>query len=193
MKTVAVYCGAQPGRNPAYLAAATQVGEALARAGRTLVYGGGKVGMMGALADTVLAAGGQAIGVMPRDLVTREIAHKGLTELQVVNSMHERKWRMAELGDAFLSLPGGAGTLEEFFEQWTWGQLGFHDKPNALLNVAGYFDPLIATLDRMVGEGFLAPEYRDMLIIGDDIGAILTAIDTYVPPPPKWSGPPPAV
>jgi len=192
MNSLAVYCGSQPGRNPAYMDAAIEVGQTLARTGVTLIYGGGKTGLMGAMADAALAAGGRVVGVMPRDLVSREIAHTGLSDLQVVNSMHERKWRMAEIADGFLSLPGGAGTLEEFFEQWTWGQLGFHDKPNALLNVGGYFDPLCATVARMVDEGFLAPAYAQMLIVSADLAEILAAMAAYVPPPPKWSGPPPA-
>jgi len=186
---VCVYCGAQPGRRPAYLAAATEAGTAIAQAGLTLVYGGGKVGMMGALADAALAAGGEVVGVMPADLISREIAHQGLSALHVVNSMHERKWRMAELGDAFLSLPGGAGTLEEFFEQWTWAQLGFHAKPSGLLNVEGYFDPLCATVARMVEEGFLDPVYARMLVVGERMDDILRGFETYAPPPPKWVAP----
>jgi uncharacterized protein (TIGR00730 family) len=193
MHAVAVYCGSQPGRNPAYMAAAIEVGARLAREGKTLIYGGGRTGLMGAVADAALAGGGRVVGVMPRDLVSREIAHTGLSELQVVNSMHERKWRMAEIADGFLSLPGGAGTLEEFFEQWTWGQLGFHDKPNALLDVDGYFEPLCATIRRMVEEGFLAPDYEKMLIVSRDLDEVMAAMAAYIPPPPKWTGPPPAM
>lgn len=193
MESVSVFCGAAPGRRPIYLDAAREAGRLIAEAGLTLVYGGGKVGLMGAVADGALDAGGVVVGVMPRDLVAREIAHQGLAELHVVNSMHERKWKMAELGEAFVTLPGGAGTLEELFEQWTWGQLGFHDKPCALFNLEGYFDPLWATVTRMVDEGFLAPQFAEMLIVGDDIADILARCRAYVPPPPKWSGPPPAM
>lgn len=192
MNSLAVYCASQVGRNPAYLAATVAVGEALASAGITLIYGGGRTGLMGALADAALAAGGEVIGVMPRDLVSREIAHAGLSELQVVNSMHERKWRMAEIADGFLSLPGGAGTFEEFIEQWTWAQLGFHDKPSALLNVEGYFDPFCAMIERMVAEGFLAPAYARMLIVEPDLAGILARMSAYAPPPAKWTAPPSA-
>lgn len=184
-----VYCGAQPGRRPAYEAAARETGAAIARAGLVLVYGGGRSGLMGVLADAALAAGGEVVGVMPADLVSKEIAHRGLTRLHVVNSMHERKWKLAELGDGFLSLPGGAGTLEEFFEQWTWSQLGFHDKPSALLNVEGYFEPLLATIAKMVEEGFLAPRHAEMLIVEDRVEAVLEAFARYVPPSPRWAEP----
>ena len=193
MKRICVYCGSAVGRRLAYLAAARQTGVALAQAGLTLVYGGGKVGLMGEVADAALEAGGRVVGVMPRDLVAREIAHAGLSDLHVVNSMHERKWRMAELADGFVSLPGGAGTLEEFFEQWTWAQLGFHDKPSALLNVDGYFDPLCDLVARMVDEGFLAAEYRRMLIVEPMIEAVLAACRAYQPPPPKWAAGAPKV
>jgi uncharacterized protein (TIGR00730 family) len=193
MRAVSVFCGAQPGKRPIYAKAAALAGRLIAQAGLTLVYGGGKVGLMGVVADAALDAGGVVVGVMPRDLVAREIAHQGLAELHVVNSMHERKWKMAELGDAFLTLPGGAGTLEELFEQWTWGQLGFHEKPCAIHNLDGYFDPLCATVERMVQEGFLAPEYAGMLIVGTDVADLLQRCRDYVPPPPKWSGPPPAM
>ena len=191
MKAICVYCGVQPGRRPAYLAAALATGEAIARAGLTLVYGGGRLGLMGALADAALGAGGQVVGVMPADLVAKEIAHRGLSELHVVHSMHERKWKLAELADGFLTLPGGAGTLEEFTEQWTWAQLGFHDKPSALLNVEGYFEPLRATISRMVEEGFLAPRYAEMLIVEDRVEEVLKAFERYVPPPPRWAVPTP--
>jgi len=150
------------------------------------VYGGGRVGLMGAVADAALAAGGQVVGVMPADLVAQEIAHSGLSDLRVVNSMHERKWTMAELGDAFLCLPGGPGTFEEIFEQWTWALLGFHAKPCAFVNVAGYYDLLRATVQNMADNGFLAQPYVDMLIYADHAAAAIAACRAYVPPPPKW-------
>jgi uncharacterized protein (TIGR00730 family) len=187
MKAVCVYCAAQLGARPSYAKAARATGEAIARAGLTLIYGGGRSGLMGILADAALSAGGAVVGVMPADLVSKEIAHRGLTQLHVVNSMHERKWKLAELADAFLTLPGGAGTLEEFTEQWTWAQLGFHAKPSALLNVEGYFEPLRATIARMVEEGFLLPRYADMLIVEDRVEVVLEAFGHYVPPPSRWA------
>ncbi|MBW8813153.1 MAG: TIGR00730 family Rossman fold protein [Caulobacterales bacterium] len=186
MKSICVYCGSSPGTDPRFMAAAIACGTAIAEAGLTLVYGGGKVGLMGAVADAALAAGGKVIGVMPQDLVNQEIAHRGLTELRVVNSMHERKWTMAELGDAFLSLPGGPGTFEEFFEQWTWALLGFHAKPCAFVNVAGYYDLLRQTVQQMADKGFIAQQYVDMLIYADSTDAAIAAFRAYVPPPPKW-------
>ncbi|MDP3660739.1 TIGR00730 family Rossman fold protein [Phenylobacterium sp.] len=190
MNSVCVYCGSAFGRDPAYLAAATATGVAIAGARLTLVYGGARVGLMGAVADAALASGGRVVGVMPRDLVEREIAHPGLSELHVVNSMHERKWRMAELADAFLTLPGGAGALEEMFEQWTWAQLGFHAKPSGFLDVGGYFRPLREMIARMVDADFLAPAYADMLIYAAEPGEALEAFARYTPPAPKWGGPP---
>src|SRR5215831_13324119 len=150
VKSVCVFCGSNVGRDPAYLKAAVSAGEALARAGLTLVYGGGKVGLMGAVADAALASGGRVVGVMPRALFEREIAHSALSELRVVETMHERKQTMASLADGFLALPGGAGTFEEFFEQWTWAQLGIHGKPVGLLDVNDYFRPLLALIDKIV-------------------------------------------
>lgn len=167
--------------------AARSLGRALAQRDITLVYGGASVGTMGALADAVLDAGGQAVGVIPRQLVDREIAHRGLTDLQIVGDMHERKARMSHLADGFVTLPGGAGTLEEFCEVWTWAQLGLHQKPLGLLDVAGYFQPLLAVFDRMVGEEFLAPEYRDMIVVQPDPDALLDALPDHRPPPSKWS------
>ena len=147
MKSVCVFCGSQPGDDPAYEGAAWALGETLAAMGIELVYGGGHVGLMGAIADAALAAGGEVTGVMPRALVDREIAHTGLSRLHVVGSMHERKAMMSELSEGFVALPGGSGTLEEFFEVLTWAQLGEHGKPCGLLNVAGYYDPLLAVFD----------------------------------------------
>jgi uncharacterized protein (TIGR00730 family) len=189
MKAVCVFCGSSAGRDPAYREAAVSAGHALARAGLSLVYGGGKVGLMGAVADAALAAGGRVVGVMPRALAEREIAHTGLSELHVVETMHERKTRMADLSDGFIALPGGAGTLEELFEQWTWAQLGIHGKPCGLLNAKGYFQPLIAMIERAVAEGFVAKTYADILVVGTDIEAILRRFASYVPPVRKWEVP----
>jgi uncharacterized protein (TIGR00730 family) len=191
VKSVCVFCGSNVGRDPAYLKAAVSAGEALAREGLTLVYGGGKVGLMGAVADAALAAGGRVVGVMPRALFEREIAHAGLSELHVVETMHERKQTMASLADSFLALPGGAGTFEEFFEQWTWAQLGIHAKPVGLLDVNHYFQPLLALIDKIVAEGFMAQTYRDMLIVEPAVAPLLARFQTYSPPPRKWQAPKP--
>ena len=163
MKTICVFCGARAGRAPAYLEAARALGGAVAASGATLVYGGGGRGMMGALADAALAAGGRVVGVIPRDLFQREFLHEGLTELRAVNGMLERKALMAELSDGFISLPGGIGTMDELFEMWTWTQLGIHAKPSVLLNVDGYYDSLITFLDGMTGAGYLGPGQRAIL------------------------------
>ena len=187
MKSICIYCGSAIGKNPAFLAEAQRAGESIARAGLTLVYGGGRIGLMGAVADAALAAGGAVVGVMPADLVSQEIAHTGLTELRVVNSMHERKWAMAELSDGFLCLPGGAGTFEEIFEQWTWALLGFHSKPCGFVNVDGYYEPLRAAIGNMVDNGFLGREYGEMLIYAPDTAGALEQFEAYVPPPPKWN------
>ena len=186
MKSICVYCGSAPGNDPAFLDEAVAAGTLIARQGLTLVYGGGRVGLMGAVADAALAAGGRVTGVMPADLVSQEIGHTGLTELKVVNSMHERKWAMAELADGFLCLPGGPGTFEEIFEQWTWALLGFHDKPCGFVNVSGYYEPMRASIQQMADKGFLAQRYVDMLVYADTTGAALEAFRAYVPPPPKW-------
>jgi uncharacterized protein (TIGR00730 family) len=191
MKSVCVFCGSNVGRDPAYLEAAVSAGETIARAGLTLVYGGGKVGLMGAVADAALEAGGRVIGVMPRALFEREIGHPGLSDLHVVESMHERKQTMESLADGFVALPGGAGTFEEFFEQWTWAQLGIHAKPCGLLNVKDYFQPLLALIDKIVAEGFLTQTYRDMLIVEGDVEPLLGRFRTYAPPPRKWHAPKP--
>lgn len=187
MKSICVYCGSAAGTDPAYLEAAIACGTYLAGAGLTLVYGGGKVGLMGAVADAALAAGGRVIGVMPQDLVDQEIAHRGLTELRVVTSMHERKLAMSELGDAFLCLPGGPGTFEEIFEQWTWALLGIHAKPCGFVNVGGYYDLMRATIQQMADKGFLAQSYVDMLIYADSPEAAVEQFRAYQAPPPKWS------
>jgi uncharacterized protein (TIGR00730 family) len=190
LKSICVYCGSAPGAKPVFLEAAAQTGALLARRGLTLVYGGGRVGLMGAVADAALAAGGRVVGVMPADLVSQEIAHTELSELRVVDSMHERKWAMAELADAFLCLPGGPGTFEEIFEQWTWALLGFHAKPCGFVDVEGYYQPLRATVANMVSNGFLAPRYAEMLIFADRPEAALASFESYVPPPPKWNAAP---
>jgi uncharacterized protein (TIGR00730 family) len=186
VKSICVYCGSGPGNDPAFLAEAVTAGTTIAQAGLTLVYGGGKVGLMGAVADAALAAGGKVVGVMPADLVNQEIGHRGLTELRIVNSMHERKWAMAELADGFLCLPGGPGTFEEIFEQWTWALLGFHAKPCGFVNVNGYYDLMRGLVQNMADKGFTTQQYADMLIYTDTTQAAIDAFRAYVPPPPKW-------
>lgn len=184
---ICVFCGSSLGADPAYKRAADLTGKLLARQGIELVYGGGHVGLMGAVADAALAEGGQVTGVMPRALVEREIAHCGLTSLVVVDTMHERKAEMAERADGFIALPGGAGTLDEVFEQWTWAQLGVHQKPCGFLNTKGYFDLLRAMIERIVADGFMKSEYADMLVFREQPGDILSAFESYVPPPRKWT------
>ena len=184
---IAVFCGSSAGIRPQYRTTAQALGETLARAGIGVVYGGASVGLMGAVADGALAAGGEVIGVLPRSLSARELAHPRLTQLHVVGSMHERKAMMAELADAFVALPGGIGTFEELFEIWTWAQLGYHRKPVALLDVDGYYDGLLAFLDGAVREGFVKPAHRAALIVERDVAALLEAIARYEPPAvPKW-------
>jgi uncharacterized protein (TIGR00730 family) len=183
---ICVFCGSSSGNNPIYTEAARETGITLARRGIDLVYGGGRGGLMGALADAALVAGGAVFGVMPRALVAREIQHTGLTELHCVETMHERKTKMAQLADGFIALPGGAGTLEEIFEQWTWAQLGIHRKPSGFLNVNGFFDPLRRMIDHMAGEGFLRAEYVAMLRFESDPGGIIDAFHKYSAPVDKW-------
>lgn len=194
MQTICVFCGARAGADPTYAEAARRFGAHLGATGRILVYGGGQVGMMGILADAALAAGGRVIGVIPRALVDRELAHPSLTELRVVGSMHERKAAMAELAQGFVALPGGIGTLEELFEIWTWGQLGLHEKPCGLLEVNGFFASLLAFLDRVAGQGFLRPEHRQMLLVDSQPERLLDRMGDYRPVRlPKWGeGPGPA-
>ena len=189
MKSIAIFCGSAAGNNPVFIQTAQHVGRVLAENQIQLVYGGGKVGLMGAVADSVLAHGGQAIGVMPKALVDREIAHTGLSDLYVVENMHQRKMQMSELADAFIALPGGAGTLEEIYEQWTWAQLGTHAKPCAFLNVAGYYQLLLDMVKVMVEQGFTQQRYADMLIHKDNIEEILEAFRHYQAPPAKWTDP----
>ena len=190
MKRISVFCGSSAGQRPEYASAAREMGEALARRGLGLVFGGGQVGLMGILADACLAAGGDVIGVIPRGLATKELAHPGLKDLRVVESMHDRKALMAELCDAFVALPGGFGTFEEFFEMLTWAQLGIHPKPCALLNVAGYFDPLLALIEHSVEEGFVHAEHRRLLLHAPESNTLLDAIAQYKPPRIKrWIAP----
>lgn len=189
MKSVCVFCGSHPGDDPAYEEAARALGETLAEAGIELVYGGGHVGLMGSVADAALAAGGEVTGVIPKALVDREIAHTGLTRLHVVGSMHERKAMMSELSEGFVALPGGTGTLEEFFEVLTWAQLGEHGKPCGLLNVAGYYDPLLAVFDHMVNKGFLGDAHRALVLLESEPRALLDRFANYRPPKTvKWIG-----
>ena len=181
MKNLCVFCGSSSGTNPAYEKGARQLGQALVAADVRLVYGGASVGLMGALADSVLEAGGEAVGVIPEGLVHKEISHPGLTELHVVGSMHERKALMAELSEGFIALPGGTGTMEEFFEVFTWAQLGEHGKPCGLLDIEGYFDPLVAFLDHMVEQGFLKDYHRAIILHDTDPASLLERFAGYEP------------
>ncbi|HMG96175.1 MAG TPA: TIGR00730 family Rossman fold protein [Gemmatimonadaceae bacterium] len=182
IRRLAVFCGSNPGARPEYVEAARSFGRLLCARGIGIVYGGSSVGLMAALADTMLDDLGDIIGVIPRMLVDREVANKALTDLRIVGSMHERKAMMAELADGFVALPGGIGTLEEFFEIWTWGQLGMHQKPCGLLNVAGYFDPLLQFLDRAVEEKFVRQVHRNMVVVESDPSALLARFEAYEPP-----------
>ena len=192
MKSLCVFCGSNAGHQPIYRAEAEKLGRLLAAQGIQLIYGGGNVGLMGAVADACLNAGGQVIGVIPEALVGKEVAgrhvdHRELTRLEVVDSMHTRKARMAELSDGFVALPGGFGTIEEFCEILTWGQLGFHVKPMGLLNVNGFYDPLLAMFDRAVSDGFLREQNRAMALTATDIEALLAAMAAYrAEPVNKW-------
>jgi uncharacterized protein (TIGR00730 family) len=187
MRRLCVFCGSSEGRDPAYRQAARALGETLAANGIGLVYGGAAVGLMGALADAALGAGGEVSGVMPRALVEKEIAHNRLSDLRVVGSMHERKALMAELSDGFVALPGGIGTFEELFEMWTWAQLGHHGKPCALLNVRGFYNGLIAFLDQVAERGFMKGAHRAMLIVGQEPMELIERLRAYEPPAvSKW-------
>jgi len=187
MRSLCVFCGANFGRRPGYREAASRVGELLAQRGVTLVYGGGNVGLMGALADACLAGGGRVVGVIPRALEEKEIAHRGLSEMHVVSSMHERKALMADLADAFLTLPGGFGTWDEFCEALTWSQLGLQKKACSFLNVEGYYDALLSLADRAAEDGFIRPEHRQLLLVDDDPARLLDRLTNYeVPYVPKW-------
>jgi uncharacterized protein (TIGR00730 family) len=182
MKRICVFCGSKEGNKPAYTEAARALGDLLAREGIGLVYGGGGIGLMKLLADAVLDAGGTVTGVIPQALTIQEIAHPRVTDLRVVGSMHERKALMAELSDAFIALPGGYGTLEEFCEVVTWAQLGLHRKPCGLLNVAGFYDPLLAQLNRQVAEGFLSPTMRTLVIEAAESSRLLADLRAYQSP-----------
>jgi uncharacterized protein (TIGR00730 family) len=187
MNRICVFCGSSTGFNPVYQRAAQALGAALVRSSIGLVYGGGNVGLMGTLADTVMKGGGEVTGVIPEALVERELAHGDVTELIVVRSMHERKAKMAELSSAFIAMPGGYGTFEEFCEIITWAQLGLHRKPCGILNVAGYYDPLLTLFDRAVAEGFLRLNNRQIVIQESDPDRLLHSIMSYAPPPTeKW-------
>lgn len=187
MRHVCVFCGSQPGRDPVYLESARAVGTVLAGSGLGVVYGGGRIGMMGAVADAALAAGGRVIGVIPAPLQRRELAHGGLTELHVVRSMHERKQMMADLSDAFVMLPGGFGTFEEFCEIVTWAQLGMHAKPCVLVNTRRYFEPLVAMFDHALVEGFVHEEHRALVRVAPSPAELVSALATYrAPPQPQW-------
>ena len=176
--SVCVYCGSRLGAQPAYAQAAQALGAAIAARGWRLVYGGGNVGLMGVVADAVLAGGGSVCGVIPESLMRREVGHRGLQELHVVDTMHARKQRMAEESDAFVALPGGIGTFEELFEVWTWQHLGYHDKPVGLLEVAGYWQPLLTFVQRAQAEGFVSAGQAAMLMVDDRIEALLNRLAT---------------
>jgi uncharacterized protein (TIGR00730 family) len=182
IRRVCVFCGSNSGSNGAYTEAARHLGRLLAREGIALVYGGGSVGLMGELADSVLGAGGEVIGVIPHALWAREVGHRGLTDLRIVDTMHERKAMMADLSDAFIALPGGLGTLEEIFEIWTWAQLGLHQKPVGFLDVNGFYSPLMQFLERAVRERFLREEHRAIAFVDGDAEALLRRFDGFQPP-----------
>lgn len=183
---VTVFCGSSSGNNPLYRQAAVELGQFFAQKGIDLVFGGGHVGLMGTIADAVLAGGGHVHGVIPEYLQSHELAHEGLTVLEVVPDMHARKARMAELADAFVALPGGVGTMEELFEIWTWGQLGHHAKPFALYNVGGFYDPLLGFVEQMRTEGFIKSAHLDMLQVADTPETLFRALQDYMPPNVKW-------
>jgi uncharacterized protein (TIGR00730 family) len=187
MQRICVFCGSASGVNPAYAEAARAMGREIVARGMALVFGGGQVGLMGILADAALEAGGEVIGVIPHALAAREVAHQRLTTLHVVDSMHERKALMAQLSDAFVALPGGFGTYEEFFEVVTWTQLGVHRKPCGLLNVAGFFDPLVQFVDAAVNEQFIRPAHRAAVLVDDDPARLLEQLSAVtLPEVPRW-------
>jgi uncharacterized protein (TIGR00730 family) len=188
MRRLCVFCGSSTGRRAVYSDSARRLGAALVSRGWGLVYGAGDIGLMGVLADAALQAGGEVIGVIPQALVDREVAHPGLTQQHIVSTMHERKALMADLADAFVALPGGYGTCDEFFEVLTWAQLGMHAKPIGLLNTAGYFNSLLAWLDHMVNEGFVRPDHRQLLLTADEPLKLLDLLQSYRPAtvPTKW-------
>lgn len=190
METVCVFCGSREGSRPSYAEAARRMGKALARRGLGLVYGGGQVGLMGAMADAAIEEGGEVVGVIPEALIAREIAHPGLEKLHVVGSMHERKKLMADLSDGFVALPGGYGTLEEFLEVLSWAQLSIHEKPCGLLDVDDFWEPLSSLFDKAVAEGFVPPDHRSLVLEERDPHALLDLMERYTPPETKrWMGP----
>lgn len=187
VKRVCVFCGSSLGKREEYTTAARHLGEALVKRGLGLVYGGGHVGLMGVVADAMLALGGEVIGVIPQSLAIKEVAHPGLPDLRIVNTMHERKMLMSDLADAFIALPGGFGTLDEFCEIVTWAQLGMHRKPCGLLNTLDFFDPFLSFIDHAVTEGFVRPIHRDILLVDTDPGRLLDTLQTYqMPVVAKW-------
>lgn len=186
MKSIAIFCGSALGTDPIFAETAQIVGQQLAENRITLVYGGGRSGLMGIVADSALQAGGQVIGVIPKQLVDRELAHPNLTELYVVENMHERKTKMSELSDGFVAIPGGAGTLEEIFEQWTWAQLGIHLKPCAFLNVEGFYDDLLKFIHFTAEKGFTQNRFSQSLICSASFSEILIQLQSYTAPQPKW-------
>ncbi len=188
LRSICVFCGASTGNDPVYREAAEALGRYLAEQGIRLIYGGGAVGLMGQVADAALAAGGEVIGIIPQSLKDAEVGHPGLTRLEVVDGMHARKARMAELADAFIALPGGLGTLEELFEVWTWGQLGYHSKPMGLLDVAGFYDPLAGFLDHLVSQGFVREGHRAMLQRSEAPAQLIDALAAWRPNgAPRWA------
>jgi hypothetical protein len=190
LEAVCVFCGSREGLRPTYAEAARGTGREIARRGLGLVYGGGRVGLMGAVADAALEEGGEVIGVITEALISKEIAHAGLSKLHVVGSMHERKMLMADLSDGFVTLPGGYGTLEEFFEVLSWAQLSIHEKPCGLLDVDGFWDPLSALFDQAVTEGFVHPDHRSLVLTESDSRVLLERMERYTPPATRrWLGP----
>jgi uncharacterized protein (TIGR00730 family) len=189
IRSVCVFCGSRPGNDPAFTRAAGEMGRLIAEREMTLVYGGARVGLMGTVANAALAAGGRVVGVIPKGLVSKEIAHDGLTELFLTETMHDRKDRMIALSDAFLSLPGGFGTYDEAFETLTLAQIGFHDRPNGFLNVGGFFDPMIALLRHTIAHGFAAPEHEGLVVFEEGPAKLLDALCAWEPPPmgEKWT------
>ncbi|SDC24318.1 LOG family protein [Acinetobacter boissieri] len=186
MKSIAIFCGSKPGLESCFIESAKKTGRYLAEQDKTLVYGGGRSGLMGAVADSALQAGGRVVGVMPKALVGMELAHTGLTEMYIVESMHERKLKMSELAEGFITLPGGAGTLEEIFEQWTWAQLGIHTKPCGFLNVEGFYQPLLDMIEQTVRTGFTQSRFATALCVSDQIENLVTQFESYQIPEPKW-------
>ncbi len=188
MRRVCVFCGSRPGSRSEYRVAARKLGQSIAASGKGLVYGGASVGVMREVADAALAAGGEVIGIIPRALVDREVAHPGLTELRVVDTMHARKAMMTELSDGFVALPGGFGTLDELFETLTWAQLGIHRKPVGLVDTCGFWRPLLSLVEHMVNEGFIPDDQLELLLVESDPAALLARMESWVPPTlgPKW-------